>query len=96
VPHAPVVPQVAVQFTPRFPVSGAAVAARTAVDPTEIVAGGAEAAGIVTMIGAVVTTVAIVDADTAGLLVDFAVIVTVLPGGTAVGPTKEIAVPLAV
>ncbi len=40
---------------------------------------------IATRIGAVVTTVAIVDADIAAFVVDLAVMVTVPPGGTVEG-----------
>ncbi len=48
------------------------------------------------MITVVVTTVAIADADFVGSVVDVAVRVTAPPGGTAVGPTYVIGMPLAV
>ena len=84
-PHPPVPPQLAVQFTPRLFGSEAAAAASVAWVPSVNAAGGAE--DIVTTIGAVVRTVAVADADTAEFVVDFAVMVTVPPGGMAEGLT---------
>ena len=83
-PHPPVPPQLAVQFTPRLFGSAATVAASVACVPAVNAAGGAE--DIVTTIGAVVRTVAVADADIAGFVVDVAVMVTVPPGGTVEGP----------
>jgi hypothetical protein len=51
---------------------------------------------MVTTIGVVVTTVAVADPDLVGSAVDFAVIVTLPPGGTLEGPSKVAATPLAV
>ena len=82
-PHAPALPQLAVQFTPRPLVSPATVAARVICDPAVIVAGGG--VEIVIIIGAVVMILAVEVAETAGLVVDAAVMVTVPPGGTAEG-----------
>ena len=92
-PHAPAVPQVAVQFTPALPVLGTTVAVRAACDPTDIVAGGKE--DIVTTFVTVVTMVAIVVAVFVGSVVDAAVMVTVPPVGTAEGPVYATTVPLA-
>ena len=85
-PHAPALPQVAVQSTPSPGLFGSpvTVAANVAGDFTSNVAGGA--VDIVTIIGAVVTMVAVADADIAGLVVDFAVMVTGPFGGTVEGP----------
>ncbi len=83
-PHAPALPQVAVQFTPRFFVSFVTLAAITAVAPTVSVAAGE--VDIATIIGAVVTMVAVMVAKTAGFVTDFAVMVTVPPVGMVVGP----------
>jgi hypothetical protein len=82
-PHAPALPQLAVQFTPRLPVSFVTFAASVTWDPAVTVAGGA--VDIATRIGAVVTIVAVADADIAGFVVDFAVMLTVPPGGTVEG-----------
>jgi hypothetical protein len=83
-PHAPALPQLAVQFTPRLLGSPVTVAARVACDPAVMVAeGGVE---IVITIGAVVMMLAVEIAETAGLVVDAAVMVTLPPGGTAEGP----------
>ena len=84
-PHPPVPPQLAVQFTPRLFGSEATVAANVACVPAVNAAGGAE--DIVTTIGAVVRIVAVADADTAEFVVDFAVMVTVPPEGMAEDPT---------
>ena len=84
-PHPPVPPQLAVQFTPRLFGSEATVAASVACVPAVNAAGGAE--DIVTTIGAVVRIVAVADADTAEFVVDFAVMVTVPPEGMAEDPT---------
>jgi hypothetical protein len=66
-------------------VSPVTVAVTIACDPVVIIGGGAVDA--VTTIGAVVTIVAVDVADTAGLVVDLAVTVTVPAGGTLEGPT---------
>ena len=87
-------PQVAVQFTAGLPVFGATVAVSLTCEPTINVAGSTEE--IVTIVGAVVSTVAIAVADFVGSAVDVAVIVTMPPGGTAAGLTKVAGLPLAV
>jgi hypothetical protein len=96
VPHAPALPQVAVQSIPTLPVLGAATAASVACEPVLRVEGSGEVADIVTSIGAAVTTVAVVDADLLGSLVDFAVIVIVPPTATAEVLLKTAVAPLAV
>ena len=83
-PHAPALPQVAVQSTPKLFMSPVTFAASIDEDEVASVAGGA--ADIVTIIGAVVTTVAVANADTAGFVIEVAVTVTVLPGGIVEGP----------
>ena len=82
-PHAPALPQLAVQFTPLLLLSLATVAASVVCDPTSSVAGGA--GDMVTTIGVVVMMVAMEDAETVGLATDVAVMVTVPPVGTAEG-----------
>ena len=77
VPHAPALPHVAVQLIPALPVLGAATAASVDCEPVLRVEGRDDVADIVTSIGAAVTTVAVVDADLLGSLVDVAVIVIV-------------------
>jgi hypothetical protein len=83
-PHAPALPQVAVQSTPRLFGSPATFAASVVCDASVNAAPGA--VDIVTIIGAVVTMVAVAEADTVGFVVDFAVMVTCPPGGTVEGP----------
>jgi len=95
-PHAPALPQVALQFTPRLLVSLATVAASVAWVPTMSVAGSDDALEIVTTTGAVARIVAVAVADAVGSVVDVAVIVTVPPGGIEAGPTKFTLAPLAV
>ncbi len=77
-PHAPALPQLAVQLTPSVPEE--AVAASIASALVCIVAGGR--ADMVTEIGAAETTVAVAVADFVGSVVDFAVRVIVPPIGT--------------
>ena len=84
-PHPTFPPQLAVQSTPRLFGSEATVAASVAGAPAVSVAGGAE--DIVTTVGVVVRMVAVADADTAGFVVDFAVMVTVPPEGMEEGLT---------
>jgi hypothetical protein len=76
-------PQVAVQSTPRLLVSLETLAAIVAWEPATSVAGGAE--DMVTMMGVTAMMDAVADAETAGFVVDLAVMVTVLtddvPGG---------------
>lgn len=85
-PHPLVPPQLAVQFIPTLFGSEGTVAASVACAPVTSAAGGAEV--IVTTIGVVVVEiVAVADADTAGFVVDAAVIVTVPLGGTDEGLT---------
>jgi hypothetical protein len=80
-PHAPELPQVAVQFTPLLSLTGVTVAARTAVEPVFSFAGSADAEDIVMVIGAAVTTVTVADAVFVGSVVDDAVMVMVPPTG---------------
>jgi len=83
-PHAPAVPQFAVQFTPSAFVSLATVANSVAVPPSLKVAGGAVLS--VTTIGGVGVMVALAVADLVGSDTDVAVRVTVFPLGAVVGP----------
>jgi hypothetical protein len=78
VPHAPVVPQVAVQFTPSLPEE--AVAASVAEAPVFNVFGGAGESAM--EIAAFVTTVAVALATLLGSVVDLAVMVIVPPTAT--------------
>ena len=93
-PHAPALPQVAVQSTPRVFASDATVAVRVAGDPGAREAGGPE--DIVTTIGVAVTIFAMACAESTGLVVDLAVIVTVPLGGAFDGAEYVVATPLAV
>ncbi len=92
VPHAPALPQVAVQFTPSVP--GVAVAVRVACEPVFSVAGGG--AERVTVIGVADTTVAVATADFVGSVTDFAVMVIVPPTGTLELFVKVAVAPLGV
>ena len=83
-PHPLVPPQLTVQFTPRLFGSAVTVAASVTCVPAVSAAGGAE--DIEITIGALVTIVAVTEADIAGFVVDFAVMMTVPPGGMAEGP----------
>ena len=83
-PQAPTLPQLAVQFTPRPFGSPVTVAANGICAPAVTVAGGA--IDVLTTIGTEVTILAVAVDETAGLLVDRAVMVTVPPAGTAEGP----------
>jgi hypothetical protein len=83
-PHAPPL-QLAVQLTPRLAVSPVVVAASVACAPT--VCDGAGGEERVTTIGAVVTILAVADTETAGFVVELAVMDTVPPGGTVAGAT---------
>jgi hypothetical protein len=83
-PQAPALPHVTVQSTPKFFGSEVTLAARVAVAPAIREAGGVE--DMVTTTGAVFTIFAVAVAETVGSVVDFAVMVTVPPVGTAVGP----------
>jgi hypothetical protein len=78
VPHAPALPQLAVQFTPSVP--GEADAASVACDPVFSFAG--SAGEIVTATGEFVTTVARAVEIFVGSAVDLAVIVTAPPTAT--------------
>ncbi len=92
-PHAPGLPQFAVQLTPRFAVSWAVVAASVVCAPVASDAGGGE--GIVTTMGAAVTKLTVAWARAARFVVDVAVMVAV-PEGAVEGATYEAALPLAV
>ena len=78
VPHAPALPQFAVQFTPSVP--GEADAASVTLAPVFNFAGGA--VDIATPTGEFVTTVALAEDDLVGSVVDLAVIAIVPPKGT--------------
>ena len=93
-PHAPALPQLAAQLMPRLPVSLLAVAASVACAP--VISDGAGGEEMVTTMGADVTILAVADAETAGFVVDFAVTVTVPPGGITAGAAYVAAVPLGV
>ena len=95
-PHAPGLPQVAVQFTPFLFVTGVTVAASGADAPPLSVAGSDDVDDIVTVTGAAVTTVAVPVADFVGSVVDVAVTVIVPPTGTVEVFVKVAAPPLAV
>ena len=93
-PHSPTLPQLAVQLTPRCPVSPVVVAASVVCVPV-----GSDSAGgeeMVTTMGAAITMLAVAEEETAGFAVDFAVMVTVPPGGTTEGAAYVAALPLAV
>ncbi len=96
VPHAPALPQVAVQLIPALPVSGVAVANRVNCDPVSSVEGGVEELGIATAIGAAVTTVAAAVATFVESLVDLAVMVMTPPAGTVEVLLNVAVAPLAV
>jgi hypothetical protein len=83
VPHAPALPQLTVQSTPRLLVSLATVAASAACAPSVVDAEGA--LEIVTTIGVAVTILTVAVADMAELVVDLAVMVTAPPVGTDEG-----------
>lgn len=93
-PHAPALPQLAVQLTPRLAVSPVVVATSVACVPA--VCDGAGGEVIVTTMGAEVTMLAVADVETAGFAVEFAVIDTVPPGGAEEGATYVAGLPLAV
>lgn len=93
-PHAPALPQLAVQLTPRLPVSPLVVAASVVCVPAASDSGGGEE--MVTTMGAAVTMSAVADAETAGFAVDFAMMDTAPPGGTEEGAAYVAALPLAV
>jgi hypothetical protein len=94
-PQAPVLPQLAVQSTPRLFVSPATFAASVAWDTVVNVVGGA--VEVVTTIGVVEVTYAVTRAVIAGFVVEAAVMVTAPPlEGAVEGLTKLTATPLAV
>jgi hypothetical protein len=89
-----VLPQLTDQFTPRLLLSFATDAARVAAWPPAIVAGGP--CVCVTTIGVVVMMFATAAPLQVGSVTEVALMLTVPPAGTARGPTKVAAPPLAV